>query len=143
MLKAFAPVILLLLLFSTGLEKPNILLVISIVIIVSGTFLAAYGEIAFSWTGLFIMFTSEFFESTKLVCMQILLTNFKFSVIEGLYYMAPAAAIWLGIISVCTEDVADAFTKMGEQCITHSHIHTFSSPPSAGVVLTFNMQTCT
>ena len=42
-----------------------------------------------------------------------LLKNFKFSVIEGLYYMAPAAAFWLGIISVMTEDVGSALTKMG------------------------------
>lgn len=132
MLKAFAPVMLMLLLFATRLEKPNIMLISSIVIISFGTFLAAFGEIAFSWVGVFVMLTSEFFESTKLVCMQILLTNFKFSVIEGLYYMAPAAAIWLGIISVCTEDVGAALGKMGERvvvflfmcgkCFVFSHI---------------------
>jgi len=112
MMKAFAPVILLTMLFVTRLEKPNLLLIISIVIIVSGTFASVVGEVGFSWFGLFIMFMSEFFESTKLVCMQILLRNFKFSVIEGLYFMAPAAVFWLGLFSLATEDVGDAMSKL-------------------------------
>ena len=49
------------------------------------------------------------------VCMQILLSNFKFSVIEGLYYMAPAATFWLFLYSLIMEDVTDAVTRIRER----------------------------
>ena len=38
--------------------------------------------------------------------------DLKFSVFEGLYYMAPTATFWLAVISLLTEDVADACAQI-------------------------------
>merc|ERR1711924_287034 len=72
-LKAFAPVVLLLVLFATRLEKPSATLIASIMIISGGTAVAVRGEVELSLIGVAYMLASEFFEAVKLVMTQILL----------------------------------------------------------------------
>jgi drug/metabolite transporter (DMT)-like permease len=95
MMKAFAPVICMLMLFAFGLEKPSILLIAAIVIIAIGTAVAGYGELHFSVIGVAYLLTSETCEAFKLVVQQMVLDNMKFPVVEGLYFMAPAASVFL------------------------------------------------
>jgi ABC-type transport system involved in cytochrome bd biosynthesis fused ATPase/permease subunit len=71
MLKAFSPVIVLFLLFGSRLEKPTFMLSSAILIISIGTFQSASGEVLFSWTGLFLMLASEFFDALKVVVQQV------------------------------------------------------------------------
>ena len=71
MLKAFSPVIVLFLLFSSRLEKPTFMLSSAILVISFATFQSASGEVLFSWTGLFLMLASELFDSIKLVLQQV------------------------------------------------------------------------
>lgn len=74
-LKAFAPVVLLLVLFTAKLEKPSFTLVTSILIISGGTAVAVRGEVELSLIGVAYMLASEFFEAIKLVMTQILLVD--------------------------------------------------------------------
>ena len=88
MLKAFTPVMTLLLMMLAGLSRPTPLLAASVFMLSVGTAVAAYGGgTSYSYIGLGCMFLAELFEAAKLVLVQILLASggFKFSVIEGLY----------------------------------------------------------
>jgi hypothetical protein len=93
--KAFGPVILMLMVFAFGLDKPTVLLVFSIVTIAIGTSVSSYGELHFSMVGFVVIMAAQFSEGIKLVLSQILMTNLKFSIWEGMYYMGPASAFWL------------------------------------------------
>lgn len=93
MLKAFTPVVTMFLIFSFGLDRPHQEVILAVVGISIGTCVAAYGEVNFSIVGILLMAASEVAEALKLVFTQILLKNLKFSPIEGLYYLAPAAII--------------------------------------------------
>lgn len=93
--KAFGPVILMLMVFAFGLDKPTVLLVFSIVTIAIGTSVSSYGELHFSAVGFLVIMCAQFSEGIKLVLSQILMTNLKFSIWEGMYYMGPASAFWL------------------------------------------------
>ena len=109
MLKAFAPAMLLGMLIIMGLEQPSRQLVTAIAIIVLGTTVSAFGEIRFSWLGTGIMLFAEFCECARLAMQQVLLKNLKFSVIEGLFYMTPAALVFLVLLSAWYE-----FPQMAE-----------------------------
>ena len=93
--KAFGPVILMFFVFAFGLDKPTLLLVFSIFMMAIGTSVSSYGELHFSMVGFIVIMTAQFSEGIKLVLSQILMTNLKFSVWEGMYYMGPASSFWL------------------------------------------------
>ena len=94
MMKAFAPVICMCMLFSFGLEQPTTLLILAILIIAIGTAISGCGELHFSVIGVAYLLTSETCEAFKLVVQQMVLDNLKFQPLEGLYFMAPAASIF-------------------------------------------------
>ena len=58
------------------------------------------------------MLASEFFESIKLIMMQILLVDKKYGSVEGLAVIGPAAVLALTITTLCTEDWRDALVKV-------------------------------
>ena len=95
--KAFGPVIIMLMAFSVGVEKPTAILIFAIVTISIGTSVSSYGELHFSAIGVCVIMTAQFAEGIKLILSQILMSNLKFSVWESLYFMGPAATIWLVI----------------------------------------------
>lgn len=68
-----------------------------------GTAIASVGEVNFSPMGLTVMFLAELTEATRLVLTQYLLTNLKFGIIEGQYFLAPAGALCLFAASAMLE----------------------------------------
>ena len=114
-LKAFAPVVLLLVLFAARLEKPSATLIASIMIISGGTAVAVRGEVELSLIGVAYMLASEFFEAVKLVMTQILLVDRKFGSVEGLAVVGPAAMAALCVCTILGEDWRDAMEKVGER----------------------------
>jgi hypothetical protein len=106
MLKAFTPIVTMVALAVSGLERPRRALVASVALIAAGTALASYGEGKLSAVGLACMLASEAFEATRLVMTQSLLTGLKFHPIEGLAALAPACAAWLLIGSAALESRA-------------------------------------
>lgn len=111
-LKAFAPVVLLAVLFATRLETPSTVLVLSIFVISGGTAVAVEGEMRLSASGALIMLASEFFEAVKLVMMQILLVDKKYGAVEGLAVIGPAAVLALAATTLLLDDYADAAAKV-------------------------------
>ena len=95
MLKAAVPCVTMIVLVGTGLERPHRMTVLGVGILTFGTALAAYGEIAFQWIGVFMMLSSEFSEAFRMAVLQYLLGNLRFELIEGLYIMAPASFLFL------------------------------------------------
>ncbi len=84
-------------LVGAGLEKPHRVTVLGVAILTFGTALAAYGEIAFAWIGVLMMFASEFSEACRMAVLQYLLGNLRFELVEGLYVMAPASFGFLAV----------------------------------------------
>jgi len=102
-LKSVAPVILVTLLLTAKLEEPSLLLGVSIAMIVIGSVCAVTGSVAVSLTGALLMLTSEFCESCKLLWTQLILTKFKFSIVEGFYWISPPSIFWLCLYSAIFE----------------------------------------
>ena len=97
MLKAGVPSVTMLVLIITQLERPTEQTVLGVLILTIGTVMAAYGEIAFQWIGVVMMFSSEFSEAFRMAVLQYLMGSLKFELIEGLYIMAPASLFFLVI----------------------------------------------
>lgn len=97
MLKAFCPVITMLLLFIARLERATTKLVLSVSIISLGVAMASYGEMNLSLFGLAAMLTSVVSESVRLVLTQHLLVGLNFHPLEGLVYIGSACTLWLMI----------------------------------------------
>ena len=66
MLKAAVPCVTMMVLVGANLEKPHRVTVLGVAILTFGTALAAYGEIAFQWIGVVMMFASEFSEACRI-----------------------------------------------------------------------------
>jgi hypothetical protein len=101
MLKAGVPSVTMLVLVTTGLERLHQQTALGVAVLTVGTVMAAYGEIAFQWIGVILMFASEFSEAFRMAVLQYLMGNLRFELIEGLYVMAPAslAFLMLGIFA--------------------------------------------
>ena len=94
--KAFGPVITMLFSFYYGVDKPTMLLILSLLLISIGTSIASYGELRFSLVGFVVIMAAQLSEGVKLVLQQVLTGGkLKLTVWEGLYYMSPACAAWL------------------------------------------------
>jgi len=95
MLKAFTPVVTLVLLCLSGIEVPSQRVALSVVGICAGTAIASLGEGSVTVVGLSIMLAAEMSEAVRLVLAQKLLKNLKMGVIEGQFWMAPISVAWL------------------------------------------------
>ncbi len=95
MLKAFTPTVTLLIAWALSIEIPSYATIGSVACICIGTALASIGEASLNPIGLSLMLAAEVAEATRLVLTQKLLSNLKFGVVEGQYYMAPISALWL------------------------------------------------
>ena len=83
MLKAFSPAVTMVILIAAGMERATSKLVVALVVITVGTIISAWGEISFSWIGTALMVLSMLLEGFRLAATQHLLTNLKFSTMEG------------------------------------------------------------
>jgi len=95
MLKAFTPVMVLVVVTALRIERPSFKVIISVLGICLGTAIASAGEVNFSPLGIILMLLAELTEAIRLVLTQYLLTNLKFGIIEGQYFLAPAGALCL------------------------------------------------
>jgi len=98
MLKASTPILVMSLMFCAGLDSPSVSMVFSVLLIAAGTFIAAFGEIRFSWHGVLAMTTSQFTEASKLVLMQLLFSGgSKMHALESLLCFSPFAVLFLSL----------------------------------------------
>lgn len=101
MLKAFNPVIVVVVMRFCGLALPPRYARWAIYLIIVGTLLEVKGEMNATCLGLLLMITSEVMEAINLVLTQKLLQNCKFTLVEGLYLISPPSAlILLSVASV-------------------------------------------
>ncbi|KAL1296922.1 hypothetical protein AAFC00_004532 [Neodothiora populina] len=117
MLKAGAPVAVLLTTWAFRLAKPNLAVFGNICIIVVGVVIASLGEIRFVVIGVVFQLGGILFESTRLVMIQRLLSaEFKMDPLVSLYYFAPVCAITNGLLTFIFEapymSIAD-FERVG------------------------------
>lgn len=103
MLKAFTPVITLMITFAFGVAHPTARIWIAVIGISLGTCVAVYGEHNFDLVGVLIFMLSALSEAARLVLSQFLLRNMQFGVIEGLYFMAPAGALGMILVALVVE----------------------------------------
>jgi len=95
MLKTATPVVTMVVMVLFKLERPTLRLTGALLLLVSGTALASFGELAFSWLGVTIMLLSEVADALRLVTTQLLLSSSPWHPIEALMYLAPACAACL------------------------------------------------
>merc|ERR1719253_889583 len=95
MLKALNPVIVVFVMRQCGLALPPRMARWGVYLIISGTLVEVKGERYVTLIGVVLMMTSEVMEALNLVLTQKLLHNCKFTLTEGLYFIAPAAGIFL------------------------------------------------
>lgn len=129
-LKAFTPVVVVLMLYLTAVEIPSRRVTFSVIMICVGTSIASAGEANFNLTGLLIMAAAETCEATRLVLTQKLLTNLKFPAMEGLYYMAPICTCWMWGVGAMTE--LPRAVAAGNLAIVSEHAHTFALAAALG-----------
>ena len=98
MAKALSPVALFFVLTITGLDRFHMSVFISVMVIVFGAAVAAYAEVHFTWIGIGLVVTAESFEALKSAAFQFLLANKSFSMWEGMYFVSPAALVFLSIL---------------------------------------------
>ena len=125
MLKSFTPVIILICSSSAGLEYPNMVTILSIIVICVGTATTCSFVPTLDTLGIILMLFSELSEAIRLLMTQFLLQNLKFGVVEGQYVLAPATALWLGIASLWFE---------GERMMADEAFSVMAANPSAFVV---------
>jgi len=113
MLKAAAPVAVLLVAWTWGVEEPSLKRFLNILLIVCGVGLASMGEINFSFLGFMFQVGGIVFEAMRLIMIQVLLSgdDQKMDPLVSLYYYAPVCAVMNVMIAIPSEltkfDVGD------------------------------------
>jgi drug/metabolite transporter (DMT)-like permease len=102
MLKAAAPVAVLLTSWAWGVEQPSLKRFLNILLIVAGVGLASFGEVDFSLAGFLFQVGGIVFEAMRLVMIQVLLSGDtqKMDPLVSLYYYAPVCAVMNIIIAI-------------------------------------------
>jgi drug/metabolite transporter (DMT)-like permease len=105
MLKAAAPVAVLLTSWAWRVEEPSLKRFLNILLIVGGVALASFGEIDFSMAGFLFQVGGIVFEAMRLVMIQVLLSGDtqKMDPLVSLYYYAPVCAVMNIIIAIGSE----------------------------------------
>jgi drug/metabolite transporter (DMT)-like permease len=103
MLKSFAPVLILVVGYLSGVEKVTIPLVVSVLLVTIGTVVTCFYSAKFNVWGFIIMLGSLSAEAVRLVLTQFFLKNLKFGVIQTQYLLSPASALWLFAASLVFE----------------------------------------
>ena len=106
MFKCFTPVIVLLVLIVTGVEKPGKGIIWAVVAITIGTLINTnhvHSDGKYSFFGIVLLLGSSTCEAIRLVLTQHLLSNCKFTVVEGQYFLSPAGAGCMLFMALCSE----------------------------------------
>ncbi|CAM1508190.1 Fc.00g050380.m01.CDS01 [Cosmosporella sp. VM-42] len=105
MLKAAAPVAVLLTSWIWRVADPTMGTWANIFVIVFGVGLASLGEIEFSWMGFLFQAAGMAFEAVRLVMIQVMLSGegLRMDPLVGLYYYAPVCAIMNLLVACVTE----------------------------------------
>ena len=93
MLKALTPVYILLCLVLFKVEIPKREIVFAVVVISVGTIIASLGELRFSWVGFIIQSLADLFEGSRLVLLQLIMTDNAMTPMESIFFTSPATAI--------------------------------------------------
>lgn len=88
-----------------GIANPTKTAIIKVLIIVIGVIIASIGEIRISWIGVFYQVAGLVFESTRLVMIQVLLSDGgeKMDPLVSLYYFAPVCGAMNLVVVYFTE----------------------------------------
>ncbi|KAM0752765.1 TPT-domain-containing protein [Meredithblackwellia eburnea MCA 4105] len=115
MLKAFAPVAILLAAFAFGTKTFSPKLIVIVLVISFGTGLASYGESAFSFVGFMIQATAIAVEATRVTLIQLLLSGKDMSPLKTLYFFAPVCLAFNASLIIPFEgfDALKAIPKLG------------------------------
>lgn len=105
MLKAAAPVAVLVMSWIWGVADPSAGTLFNILVIVFGVAMASFGEIEFSWIGFVYQWGGIIFESMRLVMIQVMLSGegLRMDPLVGLYYYAPVCAVMNLLVAVVIE----------------------------------------
>ena len=111
MLKAGAPMAVLITTWAFGVSNPKLNVLVNVLIIVTGVALASFGEIKFIWIGFFFQMGGIVFEAIRLVLIQILLSGEgqKMDPLVSLYYYAPVCALMNLIVAAANPNELPAF----------------------------------
>ncbi|RSH82204.1 hypothetical protein EHS25_006137 [Saitozyma podzolica] len=103
MLKAFIPVLVLVIQLVSGLQSYNHLLMVVICLTCAGCFIAASGEVRFSVFGLVCQTSAVIVESMRLVLIQVLLKEYKMDPLTSIAMYAPICVVIIGMIMPVVE----------------------------------------
>lgn len=134
MLKASAPVAVLITSWLFGVANPKLKVLLNVLIIVFGVALASFGEIKFVWLGFFYQMGGIVFEAIRLIMIQILLSGEgqNMDPLVSLYYYAPVCAVMNGIVALVME--------MGTfQLVDVWNVGVFTLLANAGVAFLLNV----
>jgi len=102
-LKGFTPVVTMMVQTLSGEPFPRPAIAAAVLCISLGTAISSFGELNLNWTGLCLMLLSVYCEAMRLMLTQRMLQKLDFHVLEGLYFMAPASAIWMLVLAAFVE----------------------------------------
>eukprot|EP00451_Oxyrrhis_marina_P008964 CAMPEP_0204314098 /NCGR_PEP_ID=MMETSP0469-20131031/4010_1 /ASSEMBLY_ACC=CAM_ASM_000384 /TAXON_ID=2969 /ORGANISM="Oxyrrhis marina" /LENGTH=374 /DNA_ID=CAMNT_0051294525 /DNA_START=137 /DNA_END=1259 /DNA_ORIENTATION=- len=103
MLKSGTPVIVMVALVVSGVERISGRVAASTVVVALGTLIAAFGETEVVWTGVVVFLSSQVLEATRCVATQHFLQRLRFSPWEAAYYISPPTAACLVVLSAVLE----------------------------------------
>lgn len=113
MLKAAAPVAVLLLSWAWRLKDPSARVLANVCVIVLGVAIASFGEIQFSWVGVLYQMGGIVFEGLRLTMIEVMLAGDadqqKMDPLVSLYYYAPVCAVMNFFVALCAEGPSFSF----------------------------------
>jgi len=115
MLKAFTPCAVLTFSYFAGLENPSHIELYIVTIICLGVCMTSAGETFFSMTGFVFQVLGILAESSRLVCVGLILKQLKLDPLSSLYYIAPVCAAVIGTMCLIFEYQDLPFDKMYSQ----------------------------
>lgn len=97
MLKAFTPIAVLVLSYTSGLQKTSLTELYIVIIICIGVAMTSVGETYFSWFGFNCQSLAILAEASRLVLTNVLLKGLKLDPLSALYYQAPLVCVFIGV----------------------------------------------
>jgi hypothetical protein len=122
MLKAGTPVIIMGILYATGVQRLSRAVFLCVCAMALGSMATVVGvsTAAFSFLGIALLFVSEVVEAGRCVLTQFVLKDCKFSVVESQYYMAPA--------SLCALSLYGAYYEWGQIMTSGDYLKLLAHP---------------